>query len=148
MQYLHERNQLIQDQTLTMTNLQTVADKAAIGLSLTCAIHCLALPVLIAVLPALSATQLGDEAFHLWLLVAVVPASLLALTIGCRKHKRYRVVVMGVIGLVALVMTAWLGHDVLGAQWEKVFTVLASSVIALGHLWNHQLCRQINCPCD
>ena len=63
-------------------------DKAAVGLSLMCVAHCLLTPIAIVMLPALGAIFLEDERFHSVLLFLVLPTSLLALTIGCRKHRR------------------------------------------------------------
>ena len=130
-----------------MKNIQAFADKTAIGLSFICTIHCLALPLLVVMLPSIAALNLEDEAFHLWMLIAVVPTSLFALTMGCKKHKKYPVMLLGIIGLAILIAAALLGHDVLGENGEKIFSVLGASFIALGHLLNHRLCRHMNCAC-
>ena len=52
-------------------------DKAAIGLSLLCVVHCLVTPIAIVMFPALGATFLEDESFHYALLFVVLPISLL-----------------------------------------------------------------------
>lgn len=130
-----------------MKNIQTVADKAAIGLSLACTIHCLALPLVVALLPALTSFNLLDEAFHQWMLVAVVPTSVLALTMGCRKHGSYRVVVPGVTGIVVMLAAVVIGHDLLGEVGEKSLTVFGAALVAFGHLWNHRLCQHVECEC-
>ena len=52
--------------------LQEKMDKFAIGLSAMCAIHCLAVPVLLVLLPSAAALGLGNEQFHFWMLVAVM----------------------------------------------------------------------------
>lgn len=130
-----------------MKSIQAVADKAAISLSFFCTVHCLLLPLLVVLLPSLMAFNLEDEAFHLWMIVAVVPISVFALTLGCKKHKRLDVMVLGIIGLAVLIGAALLGHDVLGEVGEKTFTVLGAGLIALGHIFNHRLCRQSSCEC-
>ena len=68
-----------------MKTVQEYTDKFAIGLSMLCAIHCLLLPLLLIALPSISALQLQNEAFHFWMLATVIPTSLYALTIGCKK---------------------------------------------------------------
>ena len=50
-------------------------DGAAIGLSALCAIHCLALPIALTMLPVIATMPLGDESFHKALLFLVIPAS-------------------------------------------------------------------------
>ena len=64
-------------------NILGWADKLAISASTVCAIHCLGLPVALVAFPAIGGTFLGDEAFHFWLIWAVVPMSLFSLSLGC-----------------------------------------------------------------
>ena len=130
-----------------MNSIQTIADKTAIGLSLACTLHCVALPLLVVSLPAATALNLTDEAFHLWMLIAVIPISLFSLTMGCKKHKNYSVMLLGLAGLGVLISTVWLGHDILGETGEKAFTVLGACLVAAGHILNHRLCQQSICQC-
>ena len=127
-----------------MNNIQTFADKAAISLSLLCAIHCLAFPLAVVALPTVAALNLDGEVFHLWLLVVVIPASLVALCLGCRKHNNYSVLITGLTGLAILVIAAWLAHD-LGETLEKALTLTGAVIIAMGHFYNHRLCQQTHC---
>jgi len=124
-----------------MTTNQILIDKTSISLSFLCVIHCLATPLIVIMLPSLAGLPLHSEAFHLWLVVAVLPLSIYALTLGCKKHKHRRVMVFGVMGLFVLVMTVLLGHDRLGENWEKIFTVIGASLVALGHILNYRLCQ-------
>ena len=128
-----------------MMNIQAKMDKAAIGLSVICTIHCLLLPVAITVLPVLIATPLGDEAFHQFLLIGVLPASILALTLGCKKHKKWDNALLGGIGLSALVFAAFFGHDLVGELGEKLITVLGAGLICVSHLRNYKLCNLNQC---
>lgn len=122
-------------------------DRTAIGLSGVCAMHCLLLPLGVAMMPALSATLLGDEAFHRLLLIAVLPSSLLALALGCRKHGRPDVLLTGLVGLILLSLAAFFGHELFGEIGEKAATVLGALIIAIGHIRNQSLCRAVQCRC-
>lgn len=131
-----------------MKNLHAVSDQVAIGLSLLCAIHCLALPTLLVLLPSLVSLQLDNEAFHTWMVYAVMPISIYALTLGCSKHQRYRVLAFGVTGL-ALLVSALLLEESVGELGEKGLTLLGASLIAWGHYSNFRLCRQHeDCDCS
>lgn len=130
-----------------MKNIQTVSDKTAISLSIVCALHCLALPSLLVILPSLTALNLADEMVHLWMLVAVIPISIYALTMGCRKHKRLSIMLLGLVGLAVLIAAALLGHDILGETGEKTVVTTGAFIIAVSHWQNHQLCRRLNCEC-
>ncbi len=132
-----------------MKNLQAIADKTAIGLSFVCTLHCLALPLLLLTLPAITALNLMDEAFHLWMLMVVVPVSLLALSMGCKKHKNLNVLLVSSVGLILLVAAAFVGHDLLGEAGEKTMTLVGALCISVGHYFNHRLCqssRDCGCP--
>jgi hypothetical protein len=71
-----------------MKALPISTDKIAISLSTLCVIHCLSLPLLVALLPSFTVLSLHGEAFHFWMVVAVIPISLFALQMGCKKHKK------------------------------------------------------------
>jgi drug/metabolite transporter (DMT)-like permease len=132
-----------------MRTIQNFTDKMAISLSLLCAIHCLALPLLIVLLPSITALQLYGEDFHLWMLLAVIPTSLYALGVGCKAHRRYRVLILGLLGLLFLILAVVLGEAFLGERGEKILTLIGAVIMASGHYWNYRLCQhQDICGCS
>lgn len=131
-----------------MKNLQTFTDKLAIGLSAACLFHCLVFPLMIILVPTLAVLPLADEAFHIWMVLAVVPTSIYALTLGCKQHKRYQLIVFGVLGLFCLLLAITLDEALLGEAGEKIFTVLGALLLAYGHFRNYRLCNlQDDCAC-
>ena len=132
-----------------MNQLSSYTDTLAIGLSTLCVIHCLATPLLIVLLPGLTALQLENEAFHIWLLMAVVPTSLLSILIGCKQHQLYRVfliVICGLLVLLSALLVEGLQH---GEFLEKIITVLGACIVASGHILNFRLCRELGkCECS
>ncbi len=134
-----------------MNNIRSVTDKTAIGLSLLSAIHCLLFPFAMVLLPSIAALSLDGEAFHLWMVIAVIPTSAFALTLGCKRHKQHRVAVIGVLGLLVITLTALAGEHYLGEVLEKSLTVLGAMIITLGHYRNYRLCQQADdcgCPAE
>lgn len=129
-------------------NLQNLTDKAAIGFSLLCGIHCLLFPLLMILLPSITAISFDGELFHRAMLFLILPTSLFALTMGCRKHKRYHVFVWGAVGLIIIAAAGLWGHDLVGELGEKVMTMLGALIIATGHIQNHRLCRLNTCGVD
>jgi hypothetical protein len=123
-------------------------DKAAVGLSLMCVAHCLLTPIAIVMLPALGATFLEDERFHYVILFLVLPTSLLALAIGCRKHRRIEIVLIGLTGLSILFSVVIIGEESLGKFGEKATTVLGTLIIAFAHVRNFMLCRRHDCHAE
>lgn len=128
--------------------LQKITDKAAIGLSLLCSIHCLVFPLLVVLLPSLAAMELDNEKFHLWMIVAVLPTSAYALTMGCKQHQHYRVVIAGVLGVTLLILALILGEAFASEALEKILTIMGAGIIVYGHYKNYRLCqRQGSCKC-
>lgn len=129
--------------------LQSLSDKTAISLSALCTLHCLALPFILVVFPNIAALQLDNEAFHLWMIIAVVPISAYALTMGCRRHRQKHVVALGILGLALLVGAIVVGHSLYGEIAEKALTLAGAALIALGHFRNYRLCQQRKaCECS
>jgi len=128
-----------------MNTVQPILDRAAIGTSTLCALHCLATPVVLTLFPSLVTSFLGDHLFHLMLVFFVVPVSSVGLMLGCRKHKDSVVLLFGVVGIVSLAVVAVFGHDFLGETGEKVGTVIASLILVFAHVRNYRLCRQAVC---
>ena len=110
-----------------------------------CVLHCFATPILLAFAPSLLALPIADEKFHAVLIFMILPASLVALTLGCRRHGDMSVVYWGCGGLVVLLGTLVLGHDLLGDAGEKTMTVFGSGLVVIGHTLNFRACRASTC---
>ncbi|MFK7794200.1 MAG: MerC domain-containing protein [Gammaproteobacteria bacterium] len=130
---------------ITLSKDSFVLDKFAVSTSALCAIHCLFLPIIISVFPAIGSTIFGQESFHMWLLICVIPLSLVALSMGCKQHKSWLVAILGFIGIGILIFAAVYGHELLGHDGERIATLIGVSVIALGHFLNYKFCRHVSC---
>lgn len=131
-----------------MKNFQAFTDKTAIGLSLLCALHCLAFPVILVLLPSVAVLELDSEAFHVWMLLAVIPMSAYALTLGCKRHKHHHLLAIGLVGLACLMSAVILGESLLGETWEKTLTIIGAGIITYGHVRNFRLCQRAKyCAC-
>ena len=116
-------------------------DKAAIGLSFACALHCLMVPLLLVLFPSGAMSGLQDERIHLGLLAFIIPISVFSLTLGCRLHRSLAVVALGVAGVCILIFSALLAHDIGGESLETAGTLLGSGIIVLSHALNFKFCR-------
>ncbi|MEP1445747.1 MAG: MerC domain-containing protein [Paraglaciecola sp.] len=124
---------------------QTWLDRLSISASTVCAIHCAAMPTILALFPTLSFLPSDDHAFHEALVWLIVPMSLLAVFMGCKKHKDKAVLIGILSGLTLLVSTAFFAHDLVGEVGEKVATVVATFILAIAHWRNYSLCRKRSC---
>lgn len=133
---------------MNKAQIQRFLDRSAVAASLLCLIHCLIVPLLLVSVPVISSTVLNDEAFHEVLLIFILPTSLIALFIGCRRHRDIVVLALGALGLLTLLGVAYFGHDLLGETGEKAASVMGGITLGIAHLRNYALCREKECEPD
>jgi len=126
-------------QTPQNAGLAGIADRVGATASFLCALHCAALPFVLAVLPALGLGFLADHAFER---VFIAAASTLALTVlirGFRRHHSVRALRLLAPGLVLLWIGGFLidGHDTIGLH--ALLVSIGGSCVALAHLTNLRL---------
>ena len=118
-----------------------VAHRIGATASFLCALHCAALPFILAILPALGLAFLADHAFEHWFIAF---ASVLALTMlirGYRRHRAPQALYLLLPGLILL----WLGGFVFDLETYGLFhatlVFLGGSSVALAHVVNLRLDR-------
>lgn len=117
-------------------------ERVAIGASLLCLVHCLAVPITIALLPSLTSPMPIPEEAHVWLLAFVIPAAGLTLLSGYRSHRDIRPLLAGSAGLLLLAFAALLLEE---TAWDMPVTVSGSLVLIIAHVLNWSLrhaCRR------
>lgn len=130
-----------------MNKLIDAGDKTAITLSFLCALHCIALPIVLIILPTVASLLAFDlESLHLWLIFVVIPVSAFALISGYMHHKRKNVLIISAIGMLLLIAAVIFGHDILAGKGEVILTLAGSVLIMFGHVKNFKLRR--NEPCN
>lgn len=112
---------------------QRLFDTLAISASALCLVHCLALPVLLMLVPTLTAYLALPESFHIGALLFAVPTSILALAAGYRRH-RWTVPARLAVPAIALLA---LGAFAAPEEWiETVLTVVGATLLAVAHALN------------
>ena len=122
-----------------------ILDKTAIVLSATCIAHCLVLPMGFTLLPIINVTLLPDQVFHILMLLFILPASILALSLGCREHKDFVTLALGTLGLGILTFTAFWGHQLFTLTGERIMTSIGGLILALAHIRNYLICTRNHC---
>jgi ABC-type phosphate transport system permease subunit len=119
---------------------EDVMDSIAIGISVTCLVHCLALPVLIALLPVWSAWLEVPESFHAWLVAFALPFSLGVLWQSARRQSWFGALWPGIGGLALMAAALAVAHP----GMEAVITSLGSLMLAAAHFtnWRRRLQRR------
>lgn len=109
-------------------------DRVGIGLSGICAIHCLLVPVVVALIPLWPAFEEIHEYTHLVFFLAIAPAVYLSLK---RKHESRAVSVYLITGVV-IIFCAWFFHEYLGELGEAGVTLIGSILLIIGHWLNYK----------
>ncbi len=137
-----------------------ITDKLSICLSLCCILHCIALPLVIILIPSISSFWINDENVHIFLVLLAVPISLFAMLKSLRKHNNSKCIVLAVLGLLLLVAAIFIhdiglsgehvqeehGHDEhsgIGETLETIFTVIGGLVLLGAHLLNIRLRKEL-----
>lgn len=119
-------------------------DGFAVCASVACMVHCLALPLLFAALPALAVRFDLGEGFHRIMLLIAVPTSSLALIGGWRRHRAFAPLVVGWVGLVLMALgVAFANREAL----ETGMTVAGSLLVAGAHVVNWRRRRMVCAAC-
>lgn len=113
-------------------------DGLAIGASSLCLAHCILLPALLALLPALTAIMSFPKDFHFWVLVAAVPTSAFAITIGHRRHRARTPALFAISGIAFLCISEIFVH---GSYVEPWLVSLGSLQLGFAHILNLRLTR-------
>lgn len=120
-----------------------LADLMGIGLSLTCLVHCLAIPLAILIAPALSRWLALPEGVHAAILLLALPAAAMAMVDGRRRHKRWTPAILAILGL-GLLTLGLAAHEgwIAAADRETADRLLTSAgaiSLAAAHLFNWRL---------
>jgi hypothetical protein len=127
----------------------TFLDRLSIAFSGICIVHCLLTPIALTILPILTLSSfVEDLLFHQLMLWLVLPSSSIALFIGCRKHRNFRIAASGILGMLVLVLVAFLGHQILSPTSEKVLTSVGGLILAYSHFLNYRACQTHPCEDD
>lgn len=107
-------------------------DRWGMAISSLCLIHCILLPVAIALLPAFASSLPGDAWVHPVLIGLALPVTGLALRRGYAAHRRLVPALSGGLGLALIGAALWF-H---GTVPETVLTVAGGLTVTLAHLMN------------
>ena len=126
---------------MNQVKIQRLTDYTSLSLAGICAVHCFLAPVALIFFPVVGSTLLFEEIFHELILLLVVPASVVAIFLGCRRHKDFKVIMLGVVGLCFLVA----GTFAATVYQDSALTFVGAFIMASGHLRNFRLCRKDSC---
>ncbi len=116
-------------------------DRAGIWLSSLCALHCVVMPILLAMLPLWSNLDVAHDWLHPVFAVLLIPVTLFALW-GAQRAQRPRFIALLLgAGLVLVLGALFLPHEA-GSLAETATTLVGSSLLIAGHVSNWRASHQ------
>ena len=134
--------------------MQIHFDRIAIILSGICAIHCILLPVIATLIPLFAITiqhghQLHEFWFHQFILVFILPVSIIGLITGFRSHRQWLPIVIAIIGLLILLSNALfagylISNHIIPHEGEMILTITGGVIHSIGHILNLLATRKLH----
>ncbi len=115
-------------------------DRIGATASLTCAIHCAIMPLIITLLPLIGLSFLADERVEWGLLAVSATIGISSLCLGFREHGSRRALTVLSVGIALVTAGRILETSHLGI-WGVPAVVIGGVIIAGAHLLNRHLCQ-------
>ena len=120
-----------------------LADLAGLALSATCLIHCLALPMLLLLAPAIGHWIALPEGTHAAILLLALPAAYVAMRGGWHRHRRPAPMVIAAVGLALLALGLAAHEGLIAASdpesADRLLTSMGALTLAAAHIANWRL---------
>jgi len=119
---------------------QEFVDNTGACLSVACAIHCIAMPLLITILPLIGLGFLANERAELVFITGTIGLAIGSLAWGIRHHRSWRAFLILLVALVFITTS----RTAVEGTFEVVFYSTGGILLASAHLVNRHLCN--TCP--
>ncbi|QRN97542.1 MerC domain-containing protein [Archangium violaceum] len=108
------------------------------GLSLLCMAHCLLLPLVLGLLPAMMGRALEEAPIHLAMVMLATVVGGVSFVTGFLQHRDWHVLTLGATGLGLLVLAQSVLHEGLA---EMGVTLAGGIVLLVAHGLNRRRCQ-------
>lgn len=126
-----------------------VADRVGATASMLCALHCAALPFVLALLPLLGLSFLAGHAFERGFVLGAAALAGIVLVRGWRRHRRNMPLALAVPGLLLLVAGVCVDLDT-AVTAHTIMVVSGGLLVSAAHLFNlrlsHHCSRHLPAP--
>lgn len=108
-----------------------------------CAIHCAASPLLITLSALGGLTFLAEPSIEGLVIVVSMTLALLSLIPSWRKHRRWEMIALALLGFTCIALGHELGHELESIYLEAVLASLGGIAVASAHWWNAKSVKKI-----
>ena len=121
---------------------RTKWDLVGAFISSLCVVHCIALPLLVLMAPAIGTFFFAGEGItHVVLFGLVLAAAGMSFIPGYKVHKHAAPLGFSLSGIAFLAGATFLAHDWLGHHWEPLLAICGSAQLIFAHWLNHIKCK-------
>lgn len=117
------------------------ADRVGATASLLCAVHCAALPFVLALLPLLGLGFLAGHAFERGFVLGAATLAGIVLVRGWRRHRRSMPLMLSIPGLLLLVAGVCVDLDT-AVTAHTIMVISGGLLVSAAHLFNLRLSHQ------
>lgn len=125
-------------ETFMQSNTPKNLDKTGIWITTVCAIHCLLLPLILPLLAMSGLAFIGEDTLENSILGLSVFVGLWSLISGARKHGKWHLLTLLLLGAAI-----YSQRDVLGHWGEPVIILFGAGLIIYAHVSNLRLMRKL-----
>lgn len=116
-------------------------DKVGFLLSISCAIHCTILPILLVSFPYFAISLFISEKFELYIIIASLILSISSVCLGLKKHKNFKIIPFLALGLMLLLVGKFIvSHD--ENSHTNIYIIFGGLIVGLSHAINYELCKK------
>jgi hypothetical protein len=145
-------------------------DKVGVFASLLCAVHCIAMPLLLTVMPLLGLSFFLDSGFEKGFVIVFIVIAILNTCWGYKDHKKHSVLVLSLVGSTLLIISNFFyshshghahhdhSHHGHGHMHEAVrpqdssenliLLIVGALMLAGGHILNGYFCKKCSSCAD
>jgi hypothetical protein len=141
---INDTTEILFDYLICRKSMQThnnrgILDYAGAFVAGLCAVHCLAMPFLLTVLPLLGLSFLADETTEWMIIFASIILALFSLIPAFRHHRKYRVLLLFAAGIGLIIVSHQFFED---DFFLKVATTSVGAILLISaHLSNRRCCQ-------
>jgi len=127
---------------INKSNFSEKLDKAGVILAITCLVHCLLLPIILATIPFVAFLSFMKHPMtESLMIIFAILNSVLAVTLNFKKHKQLIIPTLFLSGSILLLLN-FFAHTLV--QSNEYIITIGAALIGVGHLMNHKFCK--SCP--
>lgn len=115
-------------------------DKIGFYSSMTCAIHCMIMPLIITFLPYIGLSFFASELFEWIILFTSAALGISSICLGYNTHKNSKAAIMLSLGLVLMFLGRYAHENNCGSE-SVLILLIGGAAISTSHYINNKLCK-------